>query len=75
MLVYFQYFILLYKGIIKISIIENQKLQRKIIWKTHTLLIEINTYRQNMIYFKNYREMFIIWLKIVMITDEMNWSP
>lgn len=60
MLVYFQYFILLYKGIIKISIIENQKLQRKIIWKTHTLLIEINTYRQNMIYFKNYREMFII---------------
>lgn len=59
MLVYFQYFLLLYEGIIKIGI-ENQQLQRKIIWKTQTLLIEVNIYRQIMIYFKNYREIFII---------------
>lgn len=60
MLVYFQYFLLLYEEIIKIGIIENQQLQRKIIWKTQTLLIEVNIYRQIMIYFKNYREIFII---------------
>lgn len=60
MLVYFQYFLLLYEGIIKIGIIESQQLQRKIIWKTQTLLIEVNIYRQIMIYFKNYREIFII---------------
>lgn len=39
------------------------------------LLIEVNVYRQIMIYFKDYREIFIIWLKIVMITKEMNRSP